>query len=376
MILQEQSKLLSYLGLLPFIFSCILIWIIPSLAIYILVGFIAYSLLIYIFLTGSWWALPIAQAIRYIPILLFFSPFLIFIPSLCMEQLIKDKFNLLQNYNLIPSSLVALICSYEIGHFYELRKIKLNSEYMNLRFQLTFSVRICHFAYDCVYIYVTQTYASKSNQWNNNLAFLLAATGSAVGLGNIWGFPYKAGENGGGLFVLLYLFFVIVLGLPVFMAEVFIGKTGKGNQFQQSKTLQLNQKSSKSWNLVGYAGILASLIIAGYYAVIAGLVVNYGFIAAAGFGASDPSTVYAAGVANFWEMTFWFSAFLVASGIVVGYGIDQGIEKAMRILLPMLFVLVILMVGYGAVRGDMASALNYLFSWKADQFNAEQFKLL
>lgn len=211
---------------------------------------------------------------------------------------------------------------------------------------------------------------AKSNQWNNNLAFLLAATGSAVGLGNIWGFPYKAGENGGGLFVLLYLFFVIVLGLPVFMAEVFIGKAGKGNPVSAIENLAVKTNSSKKWNLVGYAGILASLIIAGYYAVIAGLVVNYGFIAAAGFSAADPSIVYAAEVASFWEMTFWFSVFLIASGVVVGYGIDAGIEKAMRILLPMLFILVILMVGYGAVRGDMASALNYLFSWKAEQFNA------
>ena len=145
MILQEQSKLLSYLGLLPFIFSCILIWIIPSLAIYILVGFIAYSLLIYIFLTGSWWGFAYSSGNSlYIPILLFFAPFLIFLPSVYLEQLVKDNFNLLQSYNLILSSLVALVCSYEIGHLYELRKIKLNSEYMNLRFQLTFSVRICH----------------------------------------------------------------------------------------------------------------------------------------------------------------------------------------------------------------------------------------
>ena len=145
MILQEQSKLLSYLGLLPFIFSCILIWIIPSLAIYILVGFIAYSLLIYVFLTGSWWGFAYSSGNSlYIPILLFFAPFLIFLPSVHLEQLVKDNFNLLQSYNLILSSLVALVCSYEIGHFYELRKIKLNSEYMNLRFQLTFSVRICH----------------------------------------------------------------------------------------------------------------------------------------------------------------------------------------------------------------------------------------
>tara|TARA_E500000178_G_scaffold343300_1_gene389848 strand:- start:23421 stop:23885 length:465 start_codon:yes stop_codon:yes gene_type:complete len=145
MILQEQSKLLSYLGLLPFIFSCILIWIIPSLAIYILIGFIAYSLLIYIFLTGSWWGFAYSSGNSlYIPILLFFSPFLIFLPFVYIEQLIRDNLNLLQNYNLILSSLVALVCSYEIGHLYELRKIKLKSEYINLRFQLTFSVRICH----------------------------------------------------------------------------------------------------------------------------------------------------------------------------------------------------------------------------------------
>ena len=78
---------------------------------------------------------------------------------------------------------------------------------------------------------------TESSQWNNNTAFLLAATGSAVGLGNIWGFPYKAGENGGGLFVLLYIFFVITLGLPVFMAEVFIGKKGKSNPVSSIESL-------------------------------------------------------------------------------------------------------------------------------------------
>ena len=210
---------------------------------------------------------------------------------------------------------------------------------------------------------------AKSGQWNNNLAFLLAATGSAVGLGNIWGFPYKAGENGGGLFVLLYIFFVIVLGLPVFMAEVFIGKVGKGNPVGAVEALAKKTKSSRNWNLVAYSGILASLIIAGYYAVIAGLVINYGFIAAAGFVGTDPGVVYAQEISSFWEMTFWFSIFLLGSGIVVGFGIEKGIESAMRILLPLLFVLVILMVGYGAVRGDMPAALDYLFSWKADQFN-------
>jgi NSS family neurotransmitter:Na+ symporter len=153
------------------------------------------------------------------------------------------------------------------------------------------------------------------------------------------------------------------------MAEVFIGKVGKGNPVGAVEALAKKTKSSRNWNLVAYSGILASLIIAGYYAVIAGLVINYGFIAAAGFVGTDPGVVYAQEISSFWEMTFWFSIFLIGSGIVVGFGIEKGIESAMRILLPLLFVLVILMVGYGAVRGDMPAALDYLFSWKADQFN-------
>ena len=212
--------------------------------------------------------------------------------------------------------------------------------------------------------------ASQSSQWNNNTAFLLAATGSAVGLGNIWGFPYKAGENGGGLFVLLYIFFVITLGLPVFMAEVFIGKKGKSNPVSSIETLAKKSKSSSKWSIVGYGGILASLIIAGYYAVIAGFVINYGFISAAGLETGAAAAVYEAEKANFWEMPFWFSLFLFASGFVVANGIDKGIDKAMRFLLPMLFVLVIAMVGYGAVAGDFSSGLNYLFSWKAEDFSA------
>ena len=116
MILQEQSKLLSYLGLLPFICSCILIWIIPSLAIYILVGFIAYSLLIYIFLTGSWWGFAYSSGNSlYIPILLFFAPFLIFIPSMYIEQLLEDSFNHIQNYSLMPSSLLLLSVPMRLG---------------------------------------------------------------------------------------------------------------------------------------------------------------------------------------------------------------------------------------------------------------------
>ena len=212
--------------------------------------------------------------------------------------------------------------------------------------------------------------SSQSSQWNNNTAFLLAATGSAVGLGNIWGFPYKAAENGGGLFVLLYIFFVITLGFPVFMAEVFIGKKGKSNPVSSVESLAIKSKSSKSWGIVGYAGILASLIIAGYYAVIAGFVIDYGFISAQGVAEGTAKGIWATQQSTFWDMTFWTLLFIFGSCYVVANGIDAGIDKAMRFLLPMLFVLVIAMVGYGAYQGDFNAGLDYLFSAKTDKFNS------
>jgi len=208
--------------------------------------------------------------------------------------------------------------------------------------------------------------ATQSSQWNNNTAFLLAATGSAVGLGNIWGFPYKAAENGGGLFVLLYIFFVITLGFPVFMAEVFIGKKGKSNPVSSVESLAVKSNSSKKWGIVGYAGILASLIIAGYYAVIAGFVIDYGFISAQGVAEGTAKDIWANQQSTFFDMTFWTVLFIVGSCYVVANGIDAGIDKAMRFLLPMLFMLVLAMVGYGAYQGDFNAGIDYLFSWKAD----------
>ena len=211
---------------------------------------------------------------------------------------------------------------------------------------------------------------TESSQWNNNTAFLLAATGSAVGLGNIWGFPYKAGENGGGLFVLLYIFFVITLGLPVFMAEVFIGKKGKSNPVSSIESLATKSNSSKSWNIVGYGGILASLIIAGYYAVIAGFVLNYGFLTASGVEEGAAQALWTDQQSQFGDMTMWTVIFIVASCYVVANGIDAGIDKAMRFLLPLLFILVLAMVIYGAVAGDFTKGVSYLFSWKSDDFSA------
>ncbi|MDO7667016.1 MAG: sodium-dependent transporter, partial [Pseudomonadota bacterium] len=119
-------------------------------------------------------------------------------------------------------------------------------------------------------------------QWSSRWTFILAATGSAVGLGNIWKFPYIAGENGGGAFVLVYLLCIAAIGLPLMMAEVMIGRRGRQNPVNTLRSLAKDENKSASWGLVGWIGIVAGFIILSYYSVIAGQAIAYVFRSFAG----------------------------------------------------------------------------------------------
>lgn len=107
-------------------------------------------------------------------------------------------------------------------------------------------------------------------QWSSRLAFILAATGSAVGLGNIWKFPYITGENGGGAFVLVYLVCIAVIGVPIMIAEVMIGRRGRLSPINSMKTIAVSEGKSPNWLLIGGMGTLASFIILTFYSVVAG----------------------------------------------------------------------------------------------------------
>src|SRR5210317_1639367 len=111
--------------------------------------------------------------------------------------------------------------------------------------------------------------------WSGRLAFILAATGSAVGLGNIWKFPYIAGENGGGAFVLVYLGCIAAIGIPIMMAEVLLGRRGRQSPINTMKELAKEEGQSKSWSLLGWSGVLAGFLILSYYSVIAGWALSY-----------------------------------------------------------------------------------------------------
>lgn len=117
--------------------------------------------------------------------------------------------------------------------------------------------------------------ASLHGHWSSHMAFILAVTGSAVGLGNIWKFPYIAGQNGGGAFVLVYLVCVVLIGMPVMMSEILIGRRGRRNPIATMALLGEEEGSTRHWRLVGLVGVLAGILILSYYSVIAGWTLAY-----------------------------------------------------------------------------------------------------
>ena len=124
--------------------------------------------------------------------------------------------------------------------------------------------------------------SSVHGQWSSRWVFILAATGSAVGLGNIWRFPYLVGENGGGAFVLVYLICVVLVGVPIMMAEILLGRRGRQSPINTMSILAAEERLSHYWQLIGWMGVIAGFIILSYYSVIAGWTLAYIFRTGAG----------------------------------------------------------------------------------------------
>lgn len=201
--------------------------------------------------------------------------------------------------------------------------------------------------------------------WSSRLAFILAATGSAVGLGNIWKFPYIMGENGGGAFVLVYLLCILSIGIPVMMAEVLIGRRGRQSPGNSVKSLAIEAKASKKWSVVGWIGLIAGFLILSFYAVIAGWAVSYIFQAGAGnFNDASPQqieSIFNNLLADPIKLVGWTTAVLFITGIIVGKGLKDGLEKAVFYAMPSMFVLLLIIAGYAALNGDFAQTLKFMF---------------
>jgi len=177
----------------------------------------------------------------------------------------------------------------------------------------------------------------KRGTWSSRFGFLMAAVGSAVGLGNLWKFPYLAGENGGGAFVLVYIILVVVLGYTLMLAEMTIGRNANSDAYGSYN------KIKKGWGFIGAFGILAGFLILSYYSVVGGWVLKYIVASVTGTGA-DKSAYFTTFISGTFEPILYHLLFMGITAVIVIKGISGGIEKASKIVMPGLFALLLVIV--------------------------------
>ena len=198
--------------------------------------------------------------------------------------------------------------------------------------------------------------------WIGKWTFVLAATGSAVGLGNIWGFPYKAGTEGGAAFVLIYLLCIVVIGVPIMISEILIGRRSGNSPINAMKRSAIDSGNSPMWQLVGWTGIFAGVLILSFYSVIAGICLNYIFISAFPNELISASEQFGAVISSPANLLFWHTVFMFLTMLIVSAGVKDGIGRMVKILMPMLGFLLIFMVIYAMINGAFVRALSFLFA--------------
>ena len=207
---------------------------------------------------------------------------------------------------------------------------------------------------------------SLHGHWSSRLAFILAVTGSAVGLGNIWKFPYIAGQNGGGAFVVVYLVCVTLVGLPVMMGEILIGRRGRRNPVATMALLGEEEGSSRQWRWVGGLGVVAGMLILSYYSVVAGWTLAYIPKSAlgvfAGASAADIEAIYEGLTGNWVSVAIAHTVFMAINVYVVARGVERGLEQAVRFMVPALFILMLILLGYAARSGGFAAGVAFMFT--------------
>jgi NSS family neurotransmitter:Na+ symporter len=207
--------------------------------------------------------------------------------------------------------------------------------------------------------------------WSSRWTFILAATGSAVGLGNIWKFPYMAGDNGGGAFVLIYLACIFIIGIPIMLGEIMIGRRGRSSPANTMSFLAKEAGSSQAWTLLGATGALAGLLILSFYSVAAGWAMAYVFGGFQETSAQAVNSEFNKFLANPAALLFWHSLFIVTTVVIVARGILKGLEAWINTLMPALFIIIILLCIYAMQTGSFIEGLTYLFKPDFSKINSD-----
>lgn len=207
---------------------------------------------------------------------------------------------------------------------------------------------------------------SLHGHWSSRTAFILAITGSAVGLGNIWKFPYIAGQNGGGAFVWVYVFCVFAIGMPVMMSEILVGRRGRRNPVDTMALLGEEEGHSRHWRWVGALGVLSGILILSYYSVVAGWTLAYvqkSIVGTfAGAGSDQVSAVFSEFTGSWLASGASHTAFMAITVIVVGRGVERGLEQAVKFLVPALLLLMVMLLAYSINSGSFADGVQFMFT--------------
>ena len=201
---------------------------------------------------------------------------------------------------------------------------------------------------------------NKRANFGSKLGAILAAAGSAVGLGNIWRFPYETGEHGGAAFILVYIGCVLLFGVPIMIAEFSIGRRSRSNTARAYQILA----PGTPWRWVGRMGVLTGFLILGYYAVVSGWTLEFIMEAATNSFAGKSADEFIASFGQFtahpWRPILWLVVFLLATHFIVVKGVEKGIEKSAKIMMPMLFILLLILAACSLVLPNAGAGLEFL----------------
>ena len=208
--------------------------------------------------------------------------------------------------------------------------------------------------------------------FGSKLGVILATAGSAVGLGNIWRFPYMTGQNGGAIFIIIYVFCVLLLGLPCMISEFIIGRHGQANTARAFRIMS----GDTIWSLIGYMGVLTGFLISGYYAVVSGWCLEYVWASVSGKLLGNPEYIkeyFTTFSQDPIKPVFWTLIILIATYLIIENGVRNGIEKASKLLMPILFILLLIIVVASCMLPNAEKGIEFMFKPDLSKLNSDVF---
>ena len=208
--------------------------------------------------------------------------------------------------------------------------------------------------------------------FGSRLGVILATAGSAVGLGNVWRFPYMAGENGGAVFIIIYVACVLLLGIPCMISEFIIGRHGQCNTARAFHKLA----EGNGWSFIGYMGVLTGFLITGYYAVVAGWCIQYVWASLAGYMTGSPDyfqQYFNELSADPVKPVLWTVVILAITYLIIEHGVRNGIERASKAMMPTLFLLLLVIVVASCMLPDANKGIEFLFYPDFSKINSDVF---